>query len=117
MPSLVLGKRREVGPRSHALEEDGSARVVATQKADGAVPVPERECVGLLLRLVVLGRTELEHRIRAGGNHVRVAGRGERHAELEPPLAGERLGDGSQRRQIGELLHGGMPLLGDLDRA
>src|SRR5207244_13620280 len=79
---LLVGQLGDVGPRSGALDQHRAALVVAAQEPDGAVAVPERERLCLLVRLVVLLRSHLEDRV-AGGRDVRVARECERRAEQE----------------------------------
>ena len=88
-------------PGPGALDQQRPPAAVAAQQPHGAVAVPERERVGLLVRLVVLGRRHLQHRVLAGRRHVRVARQRKRRPELDAPLRGDLRRDQRERLEVG----------------
>jgi hypothetical protein len=89
---LLLGERPQLRPRPAALDQQGAAGRVAREQANRATPVPELEGVGLVLRLGLSERVELEDGFAAvrqrGLDDVGVLRVRERLAELERPQLG-----------------------------
>ena len=99
---LVLGQLRDVASRPGALDQERAPRSVAAQQAYGAVAVPERERVRLLVGFVVLGRSHLQHRVVAGRGDEGMPRERKRRSELDPPgSAATSRGDPRERLEIG----------------
>src|SRR5205823_4945888 len=106
---LVVGETGDVGPGTGALDQQRAPLAIAAQQANGAVTVPEGERVRLLVRLVVLRRRHLQHRVASRRRHERVAGERERPSELDLPLRGDLVRDPVQRPEIGTIAHPARP--------
>ena len=97
---LVLRQLGDVVP-ARALDQERSPRPISPQQPHGAVAGPKLERIRLLVRLVVLGRRHLQHRVVAGRRDVRVPRQRERLAELDSPLHRNLARDPLQRRESG----------------
>ena len=98
---LVATDMPELRSRPAALEEERAPLVVASEEPYGAVAAPGRECVRLVLGLVVRRRVELEDDV-ACREHERVR-RVDGFFELERPLLdelGDELGERSEPRRL-----------------
>ena len=83
---LLLLAGGDVVAGKGTFDQQGAPVSVSSQQAHDTRPVPERECVRLLVRLVVLRRRHLQDGAVTGRRRVRIAGERERLAELDSPL-------------------------------